>query len=234
MAENILERELFDLCLIYQKESLSAGEPVTAVKKIRQWMKRYENDSARFKAAACYAGYYGTGLHLILLGSLHIPPSDIVETWMKQAPESAKIKCNLNLSLTLHSACFECQHWELHHKSNSLDRVNWTNVIMAALDASPPLSANTKNRCGSTPLQMFMRTAETKDENEMLPLHFMAAYSKNLTVSFLEFLIAAYPRGIELKDDRGILPLQYAFLNKSSSVEVLMHFVKLSPEIVQY
>ncbi len=73
-----------------------------------------------------------------------------------------------------------------------------------------------------------MPVPKRRDENLMLPLHFQAANSKFLTVSFLKFLIAAYPDSIDVRDDREMLPFQYAFLNKSLSVDVLMYFVEMN------
>ena len=71
-----------------------------------------------------------------------------------------------------------------------------------------------------------MPVAKLKDENGMLPLHLQAAHSKSLSVGFLKFFIDAYPESIETRDKCGMLPFQYAFINKSLSVDVLMFFVE--------
>ena len=100
-------------------------------------------------------------------------------------------------------------------------------IIMALVDAAPE-SATILDNWGRTPLQLLMPLAKVKDRNGMLPLHFQAAHSKTLTVNFLKFLIAAYPDSIDVRDNRGMLPFQYAFINKSLSVDVLMYFVEMN------
>lgn len=103
-------------------------------------------------------------------------------------------------------------------------------MVMVLLDAAPE-SAAIQDKWGRTPLQLLMPVAKLRDENGMLPLHFQAGHSKSLTVSFLKFLIAAYPMSIHVQDNQGILPVQYAFTNKSLSIEVIMYFIQISPEI---
>eukprot|EP00590_Aulacoseira_subarctica_P003828 CAMPEP_0172419350 /NCGR_PEP_ID=MMETSP1064-20121228/5771_1 /TAXON_ID=202472 /ORGANISM="Aulacoseira subarctica , Strain CCAP 1002/5" /LENGTH=403 /DNA_ID=CAMNT_0013158777 /DNA_START=154 /DNA_END=1365 /DNA_ORIENTATION=+ len=116
----------------------------------------------------------------------------------------------------------------LHYACSNFESVD---IVMALLDAAPEI-VTTKDQWERTPLELFMPVAKRRDENGMLLLHFQAAHSTFLTVSFLNFLIAAYPRSIDERDNRGMLPFQYAFLNKSLSVDVFMYFVELSPEIV--
>jgi ankyrin repeat protein len=99
-------------------------------------------------------------------------------------------------------------------------------IIMALVDAAPE-SATILDNWGRTPLQLLMPLAKLKGENGMLPLHFQAAHSKTLTASSVKFWIAAYPDSIDVLDDRGMLPVQYACINKSLCVDALMYFVEM-------
>ena len=67
----------------------------------------------------------------------------------------------------------------------------------------------------------------------MLPLHFQAAHSKTLTLSFLKLVIAAYPGSIHVHDGCGMLAFQYAFTSKSLSIDVLMYFVEMNIDYLQ-
>jgi ankyrin repeat protein len=101
-------------------------------------------------------------------------------------------------------------------------------IVMVLLDAAPE-STIILDKLGRTPLQVFMPFSKLKNENGMLPLHFQAAHSKSLTVNFLKFLVSAYPDSIDVPDNRGMLPYQYAFINnKFLSVDVLMYFVLIN------
>jgi len=112
----------------------------------------------------------------------------------------------------------------LHYACSIFESVD---IVMALFDAAPEI-ATTKDKWGRTPIAVLMPVAKSRDENGMLPLHFQAAHSKFLTVSFVKFLIAAYPDSIDVRDNRGMLPFQYTFLNKSLSVDVLMYFVEMN------
>ena len=86
---------------------------------------------------------------------------------------------------------------------------------------------------GRTPLQLLMPLAKVKDRKGMLPLHDLAACSTILTVNFLKLLIAAYPNSLYVQDNSGMLPLQYALINKSLSVDILMYFVEMNRRELQ-
>jgi len=104
-------------------------------------------------------------------------------------------------------------------------------LIALLLDSSPEAAAMV-DRHGKTPVQFFQAAASRRDERGMCLLHRLAAWSKGFSVSFLVFLITAYPDCVELRDKYEIVPYQYAFQNKALSIEVLMHFVQMSPEIL--
>jgi ankyrin repeat protein len=81
-----------------------------------------------------------------------------------------------------------------------------------------------------TPRHILTNTASRKDENEMLPLHHLAAASDTLSVESLKLLVDVYPESITTADNRGLLPIHYACLNQSLSLDVLTQFIKLYPD----
>ena len=105
------------------------------------------------------------------------------------------------------------------------------NLIALLIDFCPE-AAGIADRHGKTPVQFFEAVASRRDERGMCLLHRLAAWSKGFSVSFLAFLITTYPDCMELPDNYGVIPYQYAFQNKELSIEVLMYFVKMSPEIL--
>jgi len=112
----------------------------------------------------------------------------------------------------------------LHYACSNITSLD---IAMALLDEAPE-SATITDKWGRTPFQLLISVAKVQDKNGMLSLHFQAAHSQSLTVSSLKFLIAAYPDSIDVRDDRGMLPFQYAFINKSLSVDVVSYFVEMS------
>jgi hypothetical protein len=100
--------------------------------------------------------------------------------------------------------------------------------IMTLLNASAE-SLYIEDWKTTTPRQILSNTASRKDENEMLPLHHLAAVSDSLSVESLKLLVDVYPESITTADNRGLLPFHYACLNQALSLDVLTQFIKLYP-----
>lgn len=121
----------------------------------------------------------------------------------------------------------------LHHAcaSSSEDVMD---IVMVLLNEDPDIST-VKDYRGRTPSQLLTESASRTDGYGKIPLHHYAAHcssSKGFTLNFLTFLISAYPEGISLPDDRGMVPFHYACLNQALSLDILMVFVKCYPECV--
>jgi len=61
------------------------------VEGVAKNLNRHKNDTTHFKAAAFYIdidGLGGTGLHLIV--GLDDLPFEVIDTWLKHAPETAR------------------------------------------------------------------------------------------------------------------------------------------------
>jgi hypothetical protein len=101
--------------------------------------------------------------------------------------------------------------------------------IMTLLSASTE-SVYVEDWQTRTPRHILTNTASRKDENEMLPLHHLAAASDTLSVESLKLLVDVYPESITTADNRGLLPIHYACLNQSLSLDVLTQFIKLYPD----
>jgi len=91
----------------------------------------------------------------------------------------------------------------LHYACSNFESVD---IVMALFDAASEI-ASTNDKWRRTPIELLMPVAKSRDENGMLLLYFLAAHSKFLTVSFVKFLIAAYPNSIDVRDNRGMLPV---------------------------
>eukprot|EP00590_Aulacoseira_subarctica_P000554 CAMPEP_0172414548 /NCGR_PEP_ID=MMETSP1064-20121228/1204_1 /TAXON_ID=202472 /ORGANISM="Aulacoseira subarctica , Strain CCAP 1002/5" /LENGTH=368 /DNA_ID=CAMNT_0013151275 /DNA_START=43 /DNA_END=1149 /DNA_ORIENTATION=- len=100
------ERELYDLCHRHwgDWDEANSEERVAGANRILQWFNRHKNDTTHSKAAALYTDEEGfTGLHRIL--NIDDPPFEVIQTWLKYAPETAKLKKS-NGMLPLHDACY--------------------------------------------------------------------------------------------------------------------------------
>jgi ankyrin repeat protein len=115
----------------------------------------------------------------------------------------------------------------LHHAC-STDSERTSAYVIILLDAdSGAESLSVKDFYGKTPLQL-------KDENERLPLHRLVATSSGVSLKYLKILVNSFPESIATPDKFGYLPFHYACLNPSSSLEILMFFILMSPEVLYY
>eukprot|EP00590_Aulacoseira_subarctica_P010147 CAMPEP_0172425110 /NCGR_PEP_ID=MMETSP1064-20121228/30196_1 /TAXON_ID=202472 /ORGANISM="Aulacoseira subarctica , Strain CCAP 1002/5" /LENGTH=91 /DNA_ID=CAMNT_0013167741 /DNA_START=44 /DNA_END=316 /DNA_ORIENTATION=+ len=81
--------ELYDLCYRYMSdwEEENSEAMVAGANRILLWLNHHKNDTAHFKAAALYADENGsTGLHLIV--DVDGVPFEVIDTWLKHAPET--------------------------------------------------------------------------------------------------------------------------------------------------
>lgn len=115
----------------------------------------------------------------------------------------------------------------LHHAMASKSP-HFFAYVMTLLDANSTSSLIIQDNEGRTPLQL-------QDENGMLPMHRLANFSHDsLSDKTLQLLANAYPESIMLVDKNGMLPFHHACLNPASTLEVLILFINLSPEVVDF
>lgn len=67
---------------------------------------------------------------------------------------------------------------------------------------------------------------------EKLLVHRLTTHPTNLSEKALRFLVKMFPDSITTLDKYGMLPFHRACLNPTSKLEVLMYFLKMSPEVV--
>ena len=118
----------------------------------------------------------------------------------------------------------------LHH-ALKIQRANWVDIAALLLTASPK-SETIEDSNGVTPSQLLKQAASRKDDNGKLLLHHQATGPKGFTENSLMMLFRANPEAVALPDNKGMLPFFHACLNKASSLETLMLFVKLYPESI--
>jgi ankyrin repeat protein len=114
----------------------------------------------------------------------------------------------------------------LHHACAST-APQFASYVMVLLEANSTDSLVVQDYEGRTPLQL-------QDENKKLPLHRLVSSSIGMTEKYLQLLANAYPESIETADKNSLLPFHYACLNPTSTVEVLMFFLQMSPEVLHY
>jgi ankyrin repeat protein len=88
-----------------------------------------------------------------------------------------------------------------------------------------------KDNHGRIPLQI-MKHNKLFTKSESPPLHYLVAKVVNLSEESLQLFLDAYPDSAMTKDKYGMLPFHHACLNPFSSLEVLMVFINMNPEIV--
>jgi len=135
----------------------------------------------------------------------------VVKLFVTAFPQSVMMQDEDGM-LPLHYAC---------------SNIKYVDIGMVLLDANPE-SAFVTDKMGRTSLQLLMPLAKVEDKKGELLLHALAARSTILTVNFVKLLIAAYPDSLYVQGNSGMLPFQYAFMNKSLSVDVLMYFVEMN------
>jgi ankyrin repeat protein len=87
-----------------------------------------------------------------------------------------------------------------------------------------------KDNLGRTPLHIMKQNSLEIAERH--PLHFLVANLVNLSVESLQLILNAYPDSATSEDKYGMLPFHHACLNPNSSLDVLMLFINMNPEIV--
>lgn len=142
----------------------------------------------------------------------------LLKLLLQAFPESS-LKRDNNGMLPLHHAC-------------ASTAPHFIAYVMALLGSNNDHCFKTQDYQGRTPSQLLKHTASRHDKNEMLPLHRLAACSKHLSEKSLLLLAKAYPESLTSPDKYGILPFHYACLNPESSVELLMLYIHMCPEII--
>lgn len=148
-------------------------------------------------------------LHDAIIGGYSI---HLLRLLLAAFPEGYKKRDN-NGKIPLHYAC-----------STKTERISA--YVFILLDSESGTDCLTvQDYSGKTPLQL-------KDENERLPLHRLVATSGGLSLKRLQTLVKSYPESIATADKYGNLPFHYACLNPFSSLEMLMSFILMSPEVL--
>lgn len=227
-------KELYDLCV----DILGCDNKEEAFDLIRQWLNANKDNNNRLKAAITYQGVRKlTPLHLILC---KCPPLDIIQIFIKYAPEVLKMEDTINGSLPIHYAC--------NKKGASLE------VIQALLTASPD-TIKVEDEDGQLPLHHAIyggasldvlnlmiesypkgideKYAKKKDYNGMLPLHHACknGYSNHL----IHFLIKEYPNSSNIKDNHGRTPFDYytSFQGRQSCDEIIALLQPVIPQTTE-
>lgn len=105
--------------------------------------------------------------------------------------------------------------------------------VVALLDASNTESLTIQDKKGKTAMQLLANTASIPDKNGMLPLHRLAARSTGLSEKSLRLFVDAFPGSIAVADNHGMLPFHHACFNQNLSLEILILFISLSPDVVK-
>jgi ankyrin repeat protein len=105
--------------------------------------------------------------------------------------------------------------------------------VMLLLDANNMDSLTIQDHRGKTPMQILSSTVSIPDKNGMLPLHRLAATSNKLSKRSLRLLVDTFGESISMEDKYGMLPFHHACLNREASLEVLMLFIEMSPDVIK-
>lgn len=117
----------------------------------------------------------------------------------------------------------------LHHALSKIDP-SFMFFVMILVEASPE-STFLKDSQGRTPSQLLQKFASKQISDGKYLLHYLAEHPRILlTENLLPLIVHANPDSLAIKDNYGKLPFHYSCLNPNSSIEVLMLFIKLSPE----
>jgi ankyrin repeat protein len=78
---------------------------------------------------------------------------------------------------------------------------------------------------GRTPFQLL-------PANDSFLLHQLAANSLHLSEKAVRLLVDMFPNSITTPNQYGMLPFHCACLNPNSTIEILMLFISMSPDVI--
>ena len=119
--------------------------------------------------------------------------------------------------IPLHYACESCAS-------------NANEYVMFLLKTYGTGYLKVKDDSGITPIDVLRKRAKDEDINTF-PFHRFARTSNSLYYKGLSALVTAYPNSLHQLDNNGLLPFHHACLNSHASIEVLMWFVKRTPQV---
>jgi len=145
----------------------------------------------------------------------------LIKLLLEVYPESCITK-DSDGKTPLHYAC-------ANQETDSVD------IVMSLLTAHPE-SSLVQDKHGRTPLpsKKIIKAAAHKDVDGKVVFHHQAEALGGISDLCLNFLFKAYPEGITIPDNNGMLPFHHACLNTATSIESLMLFLKLYPESVVF
>ena len=219
-------RELFDLCY-----NADYRDNEKAWSQLREWLSFYKNDKKRFKEAAAYPNTFNwIPIHVLVSRS---PPLDVVETLVKHAPETLRMKTSEG-DLPLHIACGQRASPEiikilvaaypesvritnnagglpLHfacYNRNSLDVLN---LLLQVYPESIRVECITRTGEHLQPSEILKNKnqLDSEDENERIFL-LHKAVAEGLSVHLMRLLIEAFPESCTIQDSDGMVPLHHA------------------------
>ena len=193
--------------------------------RIRQWLSSNKDDDNTLKTALTYQDkHHDSPLHCILNKD---PPLDILQTFIKYAPEVLQMKDCLGW-LPIHVACWNQASLEviktlltaspdsikaedndgwlpLHKVCTNGGHLNVFNLLIK----SYPEGLDHEDDEDETPLDFLEHSkyATKMDDNGMLPLHH--ACKNGYSLHLINFLIEAYRKSFNMKDNDGNTPWQY-------------------------
>lgn len=168
------------------------------------YIEEYDGDDAPFL------------LHRAIDGRLSVP---FVKLLIQIFPESCVAQDDKGM-IPLHYAC-------------ASKAPHFLEYVMLLLDANNKDSLTIQDNWGRTPMQVLSITVSNPDKNGMLPLHRLAATSNELSERSLRLLVDTFAGSISTEDKYGMLPFHHACLNQEASIEVLMLFIEMSPDIIK-
>lgn len=217
-------------------------EPVGQVRfdKIREWFYHNINRNTGWKEVMTHRGLIGlTPLHNILSKS---PPLDIIETFIRYAPETVRILDDQQ-RLPIHHA----SHWTFNglkivqalvnsypesikvidiHGCLPLHLACWTKAPLGVVNfliESYPESIKVRDNGGLLPCSLTGISG-------CLPIHYACcSWMLQGSHSVVKFLAESYPESIKVTDSSGFLPLHRA-IRSEASLKIVSFLIDSYPE----
>lgn len=153
---------------------------------------------------------------------------DIIKLLLEISPEGCLMQDSKG-RIPLHYVCSA-------PRSNGTE-YSVVDIVMLLLDICPD-SVTIADNVGQTPTPSLeiREAASQKDHNGMTLLHRIAARrtGKRVTKNMLHFLVRAYPDGVIVPDNNGMLPFHHACLNTLLSADMLTDLVHVYPECLSH
>jgi len=230
--------ELFELCDVW-------AHNVESWNSIRKWCC-----SKDYKAAVIYRDEQNRRTSLCTLLMKHRPPLDVVESMVRLAPETLRMKDKYGW-LPIHYACASKASLDfvrvlvtpypesvrvrvsrkggwlpIHYAFNNGVPLEVLNLLTEAY----PESLELRGSSNEATSDIFREWASRCRKNKEYEFLLQKAAAGGFSVTLVKLLLEEFPESCLTRDENGMIPLHHACENTACQIDVIMALIDAAPE----